>query len=545
MHQATPAAEDSAPPHRAAPAAPPLGAADGELLRAIASLDRTVLKQAIDHAKQQTNDLPSVAGLKNAKTVLKELARREDEMAQLQKYARDPTVRSALSDLAIAARRPVVSRLRLAQHSPFLMAVIVVSLAAMVYDRATPSQRVELPADRRTWGAYMSCSRKHLRHVYDCPDGTLTRECLCDPPRADGTGCNETDSDMCNAGGMGPYWRFLHDLPSAERVTKTCLGGLLSGTQTHNRNPSTQERIACQRLLRRSWWPEVVQGIYLVGLLIFVFAGTDFLRRRSNDAVKRATVKIGVYDRQLKRFVDFGSGTLVSRKGHILTAAHVIAGHPEARTRNGKREMAWSDKSLRRTKELLSSEAKLLLAIGLYRSDGKPAVWRYWAKVLTTEETLHRWVENERPPEKPHRHLLDLAVLQILGPLQMEPEAFDGNDIKQEFELLGELEVAAPGALASLPAPLELDLSGRLVKIPSEISVSGWAVPSLNAATVGADSGNFIYRHLVMTQFPHMAGGRRLGQLHLQALRRHGPRLLQRVRAAQEQGLEPRRLFYI
>ena len=92
---------------------------------------------------------------------------------------------------------------------------------------------------------------------------------------------------------------------------------------------------------------------------------------------KKATVRIGIFDRPNKRFIELGSGAVVSDQGHVITAAHLFVackyppGHPY--------HLALYN---------MVPERDILIAIGTYKNDRTPAQWKFWAERLTPLELL-------------------------------------------------------------------------------------------------------------------------------------------------------------
>ena len=97
----------------------------------------------------------------------------------------------------------------------------------------------------------------------------------------------------------------------------------------------------------------------------------------STDGAKKATVRICIFDRPNERFIELGSGAIVSDQGHVLTAAHVFVdgrwplGHPYY--------LALYH---------MVPERDILIAIGTYKNDRTPTQWKFWAERLTPLELL-------------------------------------------------------------------------------------------------------------------------------------------------------------
>ena len=88
---------------------------------------------------------------------------------------------------------------------------------------------------------------------YGTPAGTqspnVAQAPQVDPPRIDGSGCNETGVYGCDAGDEGPYWRYLHTLPVKEQDAKIC--GVFGQFPANRRPPNRLEKERClQRLTK-------------------------------------------------------------------------------------------------------------------------------------------------------------------------------------------------------------------------------------------------------------------------------------------------------
>ena len=128
--------------------------------------------------------------------------------------------------------------------------------------------------------------------------------------------------------------------------------------------------------------------------------------------VKEATVRIGIYSRQEKRFLNFASGVFVSRQGHILTAAHPFLGPqpngdihqnpPPMSVMYGDPLIGWP--RFGQGGKELALVANLVIAIGVFDGDEEPSRWRYQAELLTKPELLKR--------REAEGQLIDLAVLR-------------------------------------------------------------------------------------------------------------------------------------
>ena len=187
--------------------------------------------------------------------------------------------------------------------------------------------------------------------------------------------------------------------------------------------------------------------------------------------VKRATVRIGLYDRRDRAFFDLGSGAIVSDHGHILTAAHLFVG---PKPRNGSSvtpfSQMYSDGLVPRFRGRSISDA--VIAIGVYVSDDEPAVWKYYADLLTPFGLL---------TAKEGLNLLDLAVLQIRGTLRTEPAGFRPAQthgfLSETYEILQELPLAFDRGW-ELPVVLPLGNPQAIATGQPRLAVAGWPSPT-------------------------------------------------------------------
>ena len=83
--------------------------------------------------------------------------------------------------------------------------------------------------------------------------------------------------------------------------------------------------------------------------------------------------------------MSWGSGSVISAHGHILTAAHLLI-HP----RSGRKFCS----------------PNRVLVVGVYEAANQPSRWAYWAEAETEDELLHEKDGKNR--------LLDLAVRSSL-----------------------------------------------------------------------------------------------------------------------------------
>ena len=144
---------------------------------------------------------------------------------------------------------------------------------------------------------------------------------------------------------------------------------------------------------------------------------------------KRATVRIVTLVRSTGQVLSAGSGCIVSRDGHVLTAAHLFIN-----PRNGRPELFGGKHPV----------ADVVLAVAVYDADALASRWSYWAELQTPLEILQvacnrvhppcnrvhpacsrvhpcgHMCGDGRPPLAPQerdekRRLLDLAILRIRG----------------------------------------------------------------------------------------------------------------------------------
>ena len=171
--------------------------------------------------------------------------------------------------------------------------------------------------------------------------------------------------------------------------------------------------------------------------------------------------------------INVGSGCIVSRDGHVLTAAHLFV--------NPKTNQLYQGKA----------PESVIIAIGKYDGDANPSRrlacslsqrvghlprpashrptgpaqhplhrWSFWAELLTPPEILR-----ERDSS---RRLLDLAVLRIRGSLSISPPIFDGRDKHYVVEEKGN---DLPAKFDSLRLGKEMDVVSG-----SPLLVLGWWV---------------------------------------------------------------------
>lgn len=194
--------------------------------------------------------------------------------------------------------------------------------------------------------------------------------------------------------------------------------------------------------------------------------------------VKFATVRIGLYDRVFNCFFQFGSGALVSHKGHILSAAHLFVGPlpPEGGWVAGAPlpfSQMYSDAAGVPRFQGRSVDKNLIICIGMYEADEKPCRWMYKATLLTPPELLKARHEGDR--------LLDLAVLQITGNLQMDPQTFQPTRKCPDYyydRYLVTSEGPHQVKVGELPAVLPLGNPDDVASMQARLAVAGWPSPT-------------------------------------------------------------------
>jgi hypothetical protein len=146
-------------------------------------------------------------------------------------------------------------------------------------------------------------------------------------------------------------------------------------------------------------------------------------RSSSRDQIKRCVVQLGVFKRDAGsntgQLLNIGSGTIISCRGHILTAAHnILNGATGFSTVLGG---SWN------TCEVL---------VAVFAGDTNPARWAFTAKVVSTLDALTKKLLPSDYPELSSPSLLDVAVLQITAAVETKPPCYSGIQqvqiIKQE-----------------------------------------------------------------------------------------------------------------
>ena len=161
------------------------------------------------------------------------------------------------------------------------------------------------------------------------------------------------------------------------------------------------------------------ENVHLRRMLQTALSGDGSFARHEPDAdalsdlrTKKATVRIGLLDTDAGRFFELGSGVLVSEGGHVLTAAHTFVGTSE----RGRRFMQFLGGRF---------AAHVVICVGLYQGEGKPALWRHRAELLTPVELMQeRHAGDGAGSRHSSARLLDLAVLRIVADVELDPPAW-------------------------------------------------------------------------------------------------------------------------
>ena len=130
-------------------------------------------------------------------------------------------------------------------------------------------------------------------------------------------------------------------------------------------------------------------------------------------SAKRATVRVVALVRSSGEVLSAGSGCIVSRDGHVLTAAHLFISPRNGLLFGGK-----------------YAAADVVLAVGMFDADALASRWSHWAELLTPLEVLQERDEKRR--------LLDLAILRIRGTLVVRPPSFTGTRTRYTVERQGD-----------------------------------------------------------------------------------------------------------
>ena len=182
--------------------------------------------------------------------------------------------------------------------------------------------------------------------------------------------------------------------------------------------------------------------------------------------VKRATLRIGLYQTATNKLVDLGSGTLIDAGpgnpvGQVLSAAHVFLKTSDA---------ALPPKYLDSAIDWNSPAAPFIILVGLYQAEGKSSNWAFWAELVTPLNVL------QQTKAKPWSNtLVDLAVLQIRGEIEMSPAVYTGPTLTESFTVVKRSAAASP---LSLPEGIQLGDPSLVQTGISTVTVFGWFAPS-------------------------------------------------------------------
>ena len=182
--------------------------------------------------------------------------------------------------------------------------------------------------------------------------------------------------------------------------------------------------------------------------------------------VKRATLRIGLYQTATNKLVDLGSGTLIDAGpgnpvGQVLSAAHVFLKTSDA---------ALPPKYLDSAIDWNSPAAPFIILVGLYQADDKSSNWAFWAELVTPLNVL------QQTKAKPwSKTLVDLAVLQIRGEIEMSPAVYTGPTLTESFTVVKRSAAASP---LSLPEGIQLGDPSLVQTGISTVTVFGWFAPA-------------------------------------------------------------------
>eukprot|EP00935_MAST-01C_sp_MAST-1C-sp1_P002876 g2876.t1 len=110
---------------------------------------------------------------------------------------------------------------------------------------------------------------------------------------------------------------------------------------------------------------------------------------------RKCVVQLGIFDRNEKKVVSWGSGSVISAHGHILTAAHVV-------------------------QDFLGGKDGHAVLVGVFEDEERPTRWSYSCTIVSDEEALQLKAAD--------KSLVDLAVLQIKAKvIEANPPVFDGS----------------------------------------------------------------------------------------------------------------------
>jgi hypothetical protein len=196
-------------------------------------------------------------------------------------------------------------------------------------------------------------------------------------------------------------------------------------------------------------------------------------------------VQLGIFDRNEGRVVSWGSGSVISAHGHILTAAHVL------REKTNQSCASVIERHRRKYTEVL---------VGVFEGEGCPTRWAYTCRICSEEDALELEAAADRSS-------VDLAVLHIKTKIgEARPAIFDGS--LDSLEIIQETEIN-PSALSmrylrTSTADLEGDRNVRIFGYPKQtgnirltqenatasVQESGWVkVNATKVATSGFSGG--------------------------------------------------------
>jgi len=178
------------------------------------------------------------------------------------------------------------------------------------------------------------------------------------------------------------------------------------------------------------------------------------------ERVKRATVRIGLLDKDTGTIFKVGSGVIINGScgafAQVLTCAHnfldVDHGVPYT---------------------LCSIKHRYAILVGCYQDDEHTSIWRYRAELETPNELLLKMVPMG---QKGETTLLDLAVLRVDRKIEVNPSAFQGLGKSAPVYTLGP-EISQFDSQNSCPLRESgLDLgSTSAVTTGSTLSTAGWS----------------------------------------------------------------------
>ena len=169
---------------------------------------------------------------------------------------------------------------------------------------------------------------------------------------------------------------------------------------------------------------------------------------------KRCVVQIGIYDRDTRRLVDLGSGSLLEG-GRVLTVGHLLA-RPDDRIPGGGTRL---------------DSARRVALVAVFDGEAAPTRWAYRAALLTPAALVRKQM---RPKGG---ELLDLAVLQLVGAVRCEPPCCCG--FGASFDIVSETD--AP--------PAEADAAAAAAVATAAATAAGAAAGVTAAAKAGCGGG--------------------------------------------------------